>query len=86
MPYINAEARKVFDFDVNALVSMIEEPGELNYVITSLVNGYIAACGDVCYNSLNDAIGVLECAKLEMYRRRVAPYEDRKAELNGDVY
>lgn len=29
---------------------------------------------------------VLECAKLELYRRVVAPYEQQKLELNGDVY
>jgi hypothetical protein len=31
-------------------------------------------------------IGVLECAKLELYRRVAAPYEDAKCEDNGDVY
>ncbi len=31
-------------------------------------------------------IGVLECAKLELYARVVRPYEDVKAMLNGDVY
>jgi len=30
--------------------------------------------------------GVLECAKLELYRRIAAPYEDTKIEENGDVY
>ena len=31
-------------------------------------------------------VGVLECAKLELYRRMAAPYEDEKIEDNGDVY
>ncbi len=31
-------------------------------------------------------IGVLECAKLELYARVVRPYEDVKKMLNGDVY
>ena len=31
-------------------------------------------------------IGVLECAKLELYRRVAAPYEDDKIDENGDVY
>jgi len=30
--------------------------------------------------------GVLENVKQEMYRRLAAPYEDKKAEENGDVY
>ena len=32
------------------------------------------------------AIGALEAAKLEFYRRVVAPYEDQKMLDNGDVY
>lgn len=31
-------------------------------------------------------LGVLECVKLELYRRVAAPYEDRKIEENGDVF
>jgi len=31
-------------------------------------------------------VGVLECAKMELYRRVAAPYEDKKKEENGDVY
>jgi hypothetical protein len=30
-------------------------------------------------------IGMLECAKLELYRRSVANYEDEKILENGDV-
>ena len=28
----------------------------------------------------------LECAKLELYRRLAAPYEDEKRKETGDVY
>jgi len=38
------------------------------------------------YSNLNELIGVLECAKLELYRRVAAPYEDEKALINGDVF
>ena len=38
------------------------------------------------YVKLNELIGVLECAKLELYRRVASPYEDEKVESNGDVY
>ena len=31
-------------------------------------------------------MGALECAKLELYRRVAAPYEDVKIMENGDVY
>ena len=35
---------------------------------------------------IRSASGALESAKLEFYRRVVAPYEDEKMNLNGDVY
>jgi hypothetical protein len=38
------------------------------------------------YALLNELIGVLECAKLELYRRVASPYEDEKIQSNGDVY
>ena len=31
-------------------------------------------------------MGALEGVKLEMYRRKISAYEDRKIEMNGDVY
>ena len=31
-------------------------------------------------------MGVLECAKLEAYRRIAVPYEDSKVVANGDLY
>ncbi len=39
--------------------------------------------GDADFNAL---IGVLESAKLELYRRMIAPYEDVKMKENGDCY
>ena len=63
----------------------VENSGELNYLITSIINEYLDQ-KEVGYSSLNDVIGVLECAKLELYRRIIAPYEDIKIEENGDVY
>jgi hypothetical protein len=58
--------------------------GELNYKLTSVINDYL---GDgLSYAKLNEVIGALECAKLELYRRLAAPYEDTKIQENGDVY
>jgi broad-specificity NMP kinase len=37
------------------------------------------------YHKYNAAVGVLECAKLELYRRLVSGYEDTKIIENGDV-
>lgn len=60
------------------------KPGELNYIITTLIHQFIKRKG-LCYATLNEAIGVLECAKLELYRRIAAPYEDKKVRQNGCV-
>ena len=59
--------------------------GELNYVITRILLDYLDV-NDTRYQTLNDCIGVLECAKLELYRRIAAGYEDGKIAENGDVY
>ena len=85
MPYISTDAR-------NRLASggSPENAGELNYAITRFVDDYLRRMaeqdGRLRYAHLNEAMGVLECAKLELYRRVAAPYEDRKVEENGDVY
>ncbi len=81
MPYIDEFTRKEFKelAHVNPLT-----PGELNYCITKLCDHFLA--GTVTYRSLNEVIGVLECAKQEFYRRVCVPYEDKKMSANGDVY
>ena len=76
MPYIDREDRDELDYDG----VMPSSPGELNFVITRLVNKYINTIGPLRYRSINEAIGVIECVKLELYRRIAAPYEDKKME------
>lgn len=80
MPYIEPNRRtELFE------KPLPETAGELNFLITVLVDDFINHKGKN-YRTLNEAIGVLECAKLELYRRLAAPYEDNKIEENGDVY
>lgn len=79
MPYIPPEDREALELGANATSA-----GELNYKITRLCHDYLAYFG-TSYNRLNDIVGVLECAKLEFYQRRVRPYEDIKIAQNGDV-
>ena len=79
MPYITQAARGTLG---------VRDPateGELNYVITRLVDRFLQRYGRG-YTTINQLIGVLECAKLELYRRIAAPYEDVKIQENGDVY
>lgn len=61
-----------------------ETPGELNYVITVLVNNYWEDRKN--YSAINDILGALQGASNEFYRRVAIPYEDTKIEQNGDVY
>ena len=79
MPYIDGYRRE----DLNPLTSP-HNAGELNYVITYIVNEYLG--NSYGYSDINEVIGVLECAKLELYRRIASPYEDEKIQQNGDVY
>lgn len=88
MPYIPVESRGTF---VQSL-RVPQSPGELNYLLTSiclwfLQEGRVTAENreHPTYWDYNDVIGALECCKLEMYRRAVAPHEDAAAQKNGDL-
>jgi len=81
MPYIKPERRNA----INSGTIMPHTAGDLNYIVTRFINHYLGYVG-ISYEEINRVIGVLECAKLELYRRIAAPYEDIKLEENGDVY
>ncbi len=81
MPYIKSERRKAILAGAKP-----QDAGELNFAITGLVDNYLQEKGGLRYAHLNEAIGALDCAKLELYRRVAAPYEDNKIAENGDVY
>jgi len=80
MPYIPDHER------FHLLTKRPQHVGQLNFAITELVDRFIMDNDGINYQNLNAAIGVLECAKLELYRRVAAPYEDGKLAENGDVY
>ena len=88
MPYIKQIDR------ITRPLSGAMTPGELNFRITELVSEFLMTLATsplnnrvgVRYAHINSAIGVLECAKLELYRRIAVPYEDVQCDLNGDVY
>ena len=87
MPYIDNAVREALD-STNYWEDLgynANSPGEMNYIITTILTKYLLKHGK-SYQTYNDLIGVLECAKLELYRRMVAPYEDIKIKENGDVY
>ena len=89
MPYIHQSDRAKFEKALEPLFADIKEfgltPGEMNFIITTIIKDWLDK-GPKNYTSYNSMIGVLECAKQELYRRMIAPYEDMKKEDNGDVY
>ena len=90
MPYIKNEATKdSIDKLMEEVVSAINNPGDLNFAITSLINHFwkdTTSDSYLSYVAINDIIGALECAKAEFYRRVAVPYEEQKMAENGDVY
>jgi hypothetical protein len=89
MPYIKKERRaeiakdSKFGFNIEAID--VESVGELNFAITKLCLDFLERDGRA-YRSFNEIVGVLECVKLEFYRKAVVPYEEEKTKENGDVY
>lgn len=79
MPYIDKERRKELLRGFPA-----KTPGELNFILTTECIEYLGL--SLSYSKLNEIVGVLECIKLELYRRVIANYEDEKIKENGDVY
>lgn len=84
MPYIPLEDRSKFE-GVREYGYKSLSVGELNYVFTQIILGYLEEKG-INYSNLNGVIGALDCCKLELYRQLVAPYEDIKEKKNGKVY
>lgn len=92
MPYISPQHRDIIDSQLDEFEHPLPmqyplsslNAGALNYVITKLLRLWLGPT--LSYERMNAAIGVLEAAKLEMYRRVVAPYEYVKMKENGDVW
>ena len=94
MPYIKKEQREELEPELGALIQkMMGMPefhsngraGILNYVITDMLDSCFGPLSDAKYKDYNEAIGMLECCKLEFYRKAAAPYEDMKEKQNGKV-
>jgi hypothetical protein len=82
VPYITPEARDAIRNGQRGPWSA----GELNYALTCVLVYWLRTNGGLSYTNINAAVGALECAKLELYRRLAAPYENAKQAENGDVY
>ena len=86
MPYIKQSQRLRLQRITKAIEGEhLDNAGEVNYLCTVVVREYLKQRG-TSYATINNMIGALECAKLELYRRLASPYEDLKIADNGDIY
>ncbi len=88
MPYIAKSDRPQYQEIVQQLAAMIPQdrmarPGHINYVVSLLLDKIYGNA--MRYADHNEVIGVLECIKDEFYRRKTAPYEDKKILEEGDL-
>jgi len=101
MPYVDKELRKYLedylDYTAQAIrtlaggwsdpdVDIAHKVGLLNYCMTSLALRVLEQSGPENYARLSAIHGTFLAAAAEFYRRKVAPYEDKKRKENGDVY
>jgi len=84
MPYIPEDERHNLNLMGRNLGAIALGPGRLNFALTTAILAYLGP--NPHYRDFNEVIGVLECIKLELYRRVVAPYERTKCSEHGDVY
>jgi hypothetical protein len=87
MPYIPQSRRDGIELELGAdhLNWCPSNAGDLNFVVSTFIANYIRNCG-LKYAVVNEMVGALECAKMELNRVIVGPYEDRKIAENGGVY
>ena len=79
MPYINKLDRAKIESGW-----LPSNAGELNYSIHLLLEKYLGTMGE-SYQTYNDMMGALMGVQAELYRRKIAPYEDKKVKENGDI-
>lgn len=85
MPYIPKEER-----ERNYMLP--ETSGQCAFQLTSKVLDYLdekKRQNNQQTNRFEDyalAVGILELTKLELWKRMISPYEEKKCKLNGDVY
>ena len=78
-PYIPQNRRREIDDES----STPGNTGELTYALYRACLDYLPTSPR--FADYSEVIAALECAKLEFYRRHLAPYEDTKIDESGDV-
>jgi hypothetical protein len=89
MPYITKERRRVLEKGCKKLIDTLDETGcnsgDLNFIFSLLARCYLEKHGKH-YSTMNEVVGVFECAKTEFARIVISKYEDEKIKLNGGLY
>lgn len=97
MPYIEKKNRSNYDSLINLIVKELKSEirvgnfgdikelpvGDVNYIFSSILWKLFKEIPK--YHTINDIVGVLECIKLEFYRRQAVDYEQKKIVENGDI-
>ena len=92
MPYLTDEMKQKLEDDVDvqsiwnylSLYSVKDLLGIINYFTFGLIKRWIKVNG-AKYWIFAGFIGTMVCCVLEVYRRLIAPYEDKAIKKNGDV-
>lgn len=87
MPYIDKFEKDAVDADFIGTVFQgsrsPKTPGRLAYAIYRVCLNYLGRAAR--FSDFALVCGVLVCMVFELYRRRIAPYEDVAIAKNGDV-
>jgi hypothetical protein len=82
MPYLKPENRIPMDEIVQIMIDKgVSFNGDINYILFKLAKKTIKPS----YANYKNVCGELECCKLEIYRKLIAPYEEIKENENGSV-
>ena len=84
MPYTKPEDRTMKEV-IKELVDHIKVKGDLNYTVCEIVGQLCLRDGGLGYTTTSNWIDAVHGAERELTRRLLGPYEDLKAEQNGDV-
>ena len=84
MPYITPDDRDTTRVPEPGYC--VETVGELTYAFSDTIDDYLGSKEEINFAAFAEVLGALEAAKLEFYRRIVAPYEKKKLKENGDVF
>ena len=94
LPYIDKYYRDLIDKDFEELLTKWSiacehdgpsAEGRITYLMSKIIN-YTYYCKGFTYAEYCTLIGMIENFKLELHRRLVAEYEDKKCRENGDVF